>query len=53
MQKTIIGEPQLNQKFQAAIYDYSDDFELGAVDYTPFSTAPNPTTSNFFTIKCD
>jgi plastocyanin len=30
-------------EIQAAIYDYSDDFELGAVDYTPFSTAPNPT----------
>ena len=30
-------------EIQAAIYDYSDDFELGAVDYTPFSTAMNTT----------
>ena len=28
-------------EIQAAIYDYSDDFELGAVDYTPFSTTLN------------
>ena len=25
-------------EIQAAIYDYSDDFELGSVDYAPFST---------------
>ncbi|MDB4113776.1 FG-GAP-like repeat-containing protein, partial [Flavobacteriaceae bacterium] len=30
-------------EIQVAIYDYSDDFELGAVDYTPFSTALNTT----------
>ena len=30
-------------EIQASIYDYSDDFELGAVDYTPFSTALNTT----------
>ena len=30
-------------EIQAAIYDYTDDFELGAVDYTPFSTALNTT----------
>ena len=30
-------------EIQSAIYDYSDDFELGAVDYTPFSTALNTT----------
>lgn len=28
-------------EIQAAIYDYSDDFELGAIDYTPFLTSPN------------
>ena len=28
-------------EIQAAIYDYSDDFELGAVDYTPFSNTLN------------
>ena len=28
-------------EIQAAIYDYTDDFELGAVDYTPFSTTLN------------
>lgn len=30
-------------EIQAAIYDYSDDFELGAVDYMPFSNALNTT----------
>ena len=28
-------------EIQSVIYDYSDDFELGAVDYTPFLTSPN------------
>ena len=28
-------------EIQAAIYDYTDDFELGEVDYTPFSTSLN------------
>jgi VCBS repeat-containing protein len=28
-------------EIKAAIYDYTDDFELGEVDYTPFSTALN------------
>ena len=28
-------------EIQAAIYDYSDDFELGAIDFTPFLTSPN------------
>ena len=28
-------------EIQEAIYDFSDDFELGAVDYTPFLTSPN------------
>ena len=30
-------------EIQTAIYDYTDDFELGAVDYTPFATALNTT----------
>jgi parallel beta-helix repeat protein/VCBS repeat-containing protein len=28
-------------EIQAAIYDYTDDFELGQVDYTPFLTSLN------------
>ena len=28
-------------EIKTAIYDYTDDFELGAVDYTPFSTTLN------------
>ena len=30
-------------EIQAAIYDFGDDFELGAVDYSPFSTSMNTT----------
>lgn len=33
----------IESEIQAAIYDYTDDFELGVVDYTPFSTTPNTT----------
>ena len=43
MLKTIIGELQLNQKFKQPFMISDDDFELGAVDYTPFSTALNTT----------
>ena len=33
-------------EIQDAIYDYNDDFELGEVDYTPYPTSPNASSSS-------
>jgi plastocyanin/aerobic-type carbon monoxide dehydrogenase small subunit (CoxS/CutS family) len=40
-------------EIQNLLYDSNEDVDKGTIDYTPFSTAPNPTASNFFTIQCD
>ena len=52
MQKIIIGEHQQNQKFKQQFMITTDDFELGAVDYTPFSNYLKYSSSNLSTLKC-